>query len=125
MLEDKEQDEPLLSRMCERGSRVPPVIACLVCCPCLTTSTRRCALAGSTFYQALALFRRRSIYANVRSDLQVPFSTAAIMPYNPFISRIKYVPPSSPSHAILFSRRTLDSTLIGFIFTAWQGTAGV
>jgi len=74
MLEDDEREKPLLVRMCDREL---------------------------SFFKALALFRRRSIYANVLRDLQVPFSTSAIMPYNPFTSLAKELKVSKKYGCVL------------------------
>lgn len=40
----------------------------------------------SPYYRALARFQQRTLYANVLHDIAVPYSTAAIVPYNPFIA---------------------------------------
>nr|CCA19986.1 conserved hypothetical protein [Albugo laibachii Nc14]CCA23300.1 conserved hypothetical protein [Albugo laibachii Nc14] len=43
-----------------------------------------CCLTRGRFVQALSLFKRRHVYANVFYDLQVPFSCASIRAYNPY-----------------------------------------
>ena len=40
------------------------------------------ATPGTSFYRALALFKRRAVYANVRDDRTVPFCTASIRKHN-------------------------------------------
>lgn len=41
---------------------------------------------NSRYFRALQLFKQRILYSNItRSDIQVPFSTAMILPYNPFL----------------------------------------
>eukprot|EP00005_Dracoamoeba_jomungandri_P010366 CAMPEP_0174276212 /NCGR_PEP_ID=MMETSP0439-20130205/60260_1 /TAXON_ID=0 /ORGANISM="Stereomyxa ramosa, Strain Chinc5" /LENGTH=144 /DNA_ID=CAMNT_0015368411 /DNA_START=597 /DNA_END=1028 /DNA_ORIENTATION=- len=47
----------------------------------------------SKYYTALSKFKQRTLYCNISSDLSVPYSTAAIQPYNPFLrgeQEIKY-----------------------------------
>ncbi|KAJ1499323.1 hypothetical protein HMI54_011883 [Coelomomyces lativittatus] len=45
---------------------------------------RQMTQPGSSFMKALAMFKQRVTYANVSNDIQVPFSTSAILPYNPY-----------------------------------------
>jgi len=44
----------------------------------------RMADPASKYVKALALFRKRILYVNIAKDFQVPFSTAAMLPYNPY-----------------------------------------
>lgn len=36
------------------------------------------------YFQGLSLFQKRILYCNIANDFQVSFSTAAILPKNPF-----------------------------------------
>jgi len=49
------------------------------------------ASQDSPFYKGLALFSQRLLYAHVFNDLTVPYSTAAILPYNPYANNEKEV----------------------------------
>ncbi len=42
-------------------------------------------LEDSPFIEGLKNFQKRVIYANVLNDIQVPYSTAAITPKNPYL----------------------------------------
>jgi len=57
MLEDKDEEFPLLYRMSSKESH---------------------------FFKALSLFKKRVLYANIDNDIQVPYCTAAIVPRNPY-----------------------------------------
>jgi hypothetical protein len=50
----------------------------------------------SSYMQALARFRHRTAIANVRNDIQVVFSTAAIALRNPYDLSLKFRTPESP-----------------------------
>lgn len=41
-------------------------------------------MTSDSYISSLRAFKRRSLYANISHDIQVPFSTASILPYNPF-----------------------------------------
>lgn len=43
----------------------------------------------SIFMKALKLFEYKILYANVANDIQVPYSTASILPKNPYLESIK------------------------------------
>jgi len=52
---------------------------------------KQMASQDSPYYKGLALFSQRLLYANVFNDLTVPYSTAAILPYNPYANNEKEV----------------------------------
>lgn len=75
MLEDSDEEGslPLLASMALPGN--------------LLNSSKTFAddVQESCFYKALEVFRERTLFANVTNDIQVPYSTAAIMPRNPYL----------------------------------------
>ena len=60
----------------------------------------RMAEKDSIFMRALALFRNRTAYANIINDRSVPFYTAAISQYDPYINlsklNLSYLPSYEP-----------------------------
>jgi len=76
---------PLLLRMTDKGT------------PSLTYQTYQ----DSIFIRGLALFRTRTAYANIINDRSVPYHTAAISQYDPYLDmtrlNLSYLPDYSPT----------------------------
>ena len=76
---------PLLLRMTERGIKRPGIFV---------------DRADSIFMRGLALFRNRIAYANIVNDRSVPFHTAAITQFDPYVDMTRvnlcYVPSYAP-----------------------------
>jgi len=72
---------------------------------------RKMSAKDSVFYQALSLFGLRMVYANVSLDLTVPFSTAAILPYNPFSTGERQVNISSTYHNVVEGEEETDECI--------------
>jgi len=65
-------------------------------------------LPESSFFKGLELFKKRVAYANIYNDFQVPYSTAAISPYNPYRQERNLVFSVKYPHVIEVNNPTID-----------------
>jgi len=65
----------------------------------------------SCFFKGLALFNQRIAYANVMSDLQVPYSTAAMVPRNPYLNGERKLIFSSKYPSIVEDQQDTETSI--------------